>query len=77
MADVLEDIKEETTVFREDGEHDLFSHYVKKADILRAQVEGVPCIALCGKEWIPTKDEEKYPVCGTCKEIWESMSSDD
>ena len=74
MSDVLEDIKEDTTVIYEDGDHDLFSHYVKKADILNAQVMGIPCKALCGKEWLPSKDEEKYPVCPTCKEIWEGLN---
>jgi len=73
MVDVLEDIKEDTTTITDDGEHDLFSHYVLKEDILYAQVMGIPCKALCGKEWIPTKDEQKYPVCGTCKDILESM----
>lgn len=74
MSDVLEDIKEETITISEDGDHDLFSHYVKKADILKAQVEGIPCKALCGKEWLPSKDEEKYPVCPTCKDIWEGIN---
>lgn len=53
----------------DEGEHDRMSHYVAKADILRANVEGVPAIALCGKKWIPNRDPSKYPVCGTCKEI--------
>lgn len=75
MSDVLEKIKEDTTTITDDGDHDLFSHYVRKEDILNAQVMGIPCKALCGKEWIPTKDEEKYPVCGTCKEIYEAMTS--
>lgn len=75
MSDVLEDVKKDTTTITNDGEHDVFSHYVRKADILAAQIEGVPCKALCGKEWVPHRDEEKYPVCGTCKEIYEAMTS--
>lgn len=77
MSDVLEDIKEDTTtVNTDDGDHDTYSHYAKKIDILNARVEGVPCKALCGKLWIPAKDETKYPVCGTCKEIYESLAGD-
>lgn len=63
-TDVLEKVE---TV--EPGDHELMSHYAKKEDIMRAMVEGVPCRALCGKYWIPTKDPEKYPVCKTCEEI--------
>lgn len=53
----------------DDGDHDRFAHYVRKEDILRANVEGVPVIALCGKKWIPNRDPSRYPVCPTCKEI--------
>ncbi len=74
MADsnLLEDVRLEV---KEPGDHYTLSHYVRKEDILRAQIEGVPCVALCGKEWVPNKDEEKYPVCGTCKEIYEGLTS--
>ena len=53
----------------DDGDHDRFAHYVRKADIVRANVEGVPVVALCGKKWIPNRDPSGYPVCPTCKEI--------
>ncbi|MBK9180128.1 MAG: DUF3039 domain-containing protein [Acidimicrobiales bacterium] len=52
-----------------DGDHDRFSHYVKKADIVRAAVTGQAVQALCGKWWVPTRDPERYPVCPTCAEI--------
>jgi hypothetical protein len=52
-----------------DGDHDRFSHYVRKADIVRSAVEGVPVTALCGKKWIPNRNPDGYPVCPTCKEI--------
>jgi len=61
------DIRPETT--DTDGDHDRFSHYVKKADIVRANIEGVPVRALCGKVWIPNRDPQKYQVCKTCEEI--------
>ena len=53
----------------DEGDHDRMAHYVAKKDILRANVEGVPAVALCGKKWIPNRDPGRYPVCGTCKEI--------
>lgn len=68
-TDVLEDTT--TTSVADNGEHDKFSHYVRKADILRAQVDGIPAHALCGKVWTPNSDPEKYGVCPTCKEIYE------
>jgi hypothetical protein len=61
--------EEETRVGEGDGDHDRFAHYVRKGDIVRANVEGVPVVALCGKMWIPNRDPDRYPVCPTCKEI--------
>ncbi len=52
-----------------DGDHDRFSHYVRKEDIVRSNVEGVQVKALCGKKWIPNRDPDRYPICPTCQEI--------
>ncbi len=57
----------------EDGDHERFSHYVKKEKILESALSGKPVIALCGKVWTPGRDPEKFPVCPTCKEIYESL----
>lgn len=57
----------------EDGDHERFSHYVQKEKILKSAMSGKPVIALCGKVWTPGRDPEKFPVCPTCKEIYESM----
>ena len=60
----------ETTDHRTtEGDHDRFAHYVRKADIVRSNVEGIPVQALCGKRWIPNRDPSRYPVCPTCKDI--------
>jgi hypothetical protein len=53
----------------DDGDHDRFAHYCKKADIVRAHVTGEAITALCGKKWVPTRDPSRYPVCPTCKEL--------
>jgi hypothetical protein len=53
----------------DDGDHDRFAHYCKKADIVRATVTGEAILALCGKKWVPTRDPSRFPVCPTCKEL--------
>ena len=52
----------------DDGDHDRFSHYARKADVTRAYVTGEAIVALCGKKWVPTRDPKGYPICPTCKE---------
>jgi hypothetical protein len=37
---------------------------------------GKPVKALCGKKWLPGRDPEKFPVCPTCKSIYEKMKQD-
>lgn len=75
MADssLLEDVRLQPT---DTGDHDTFSHYVKKTEIEKAILDGIPCTALCGKLWLPQKDFTKYPVCPTCKELWEGLKGD-
>lgn len=68
-TDTLE--QQDTTTVTDNGEHDKFSHYVRKEKILEAQINGVPARAICGKTWVPSSDPEKYPICPTCKEIYE------
>jgi hypothetical protein len=33
----------------------------------------MPVTALCGKVWVPGRDPQKFPVCPTCKEIYEGL----
>lgn len=56
-----------------DGDHERFSHYVRKEKILESALSGDPVKALCGKVWVPTRDPERFPVCPTCKEIHANM----
>ncbi len=46
----------------EDGGHDRFSHYARKADILESTVTGRPIVALCGKVWPHSRDPDRYPI---------------
>jgi hypothetical protein len=57
----------------EPGDHERFSHYVKKEKILESALTGKPVRALCGKKWTPGRDPEKFPVCPTCREIYDSL----
>jgi hypothetical protein len=57
----------------DEGDHDRYSHYVKKDKIMKSALSGKPVIALCGKVWVPGRDPEKFPVCPTCKEIYEKL----
>ena len=67
----LEKLLEEEQV--DEGDHDRYSHYVKKDRILKSALSGKPVIALCGKVWTPGRDPEKFPLCPTCKEIYEKL----
>ncbi len=60
----------------EDGDHDKFSHYVPKNKIVESAVTGKPVRALCGKKWTPNANPERFPVCPSCKEIYEKMRDD-
>lgn len=57
----------------DEGDHERYSHYVQKEKILKSALSGKPVIALCGKVWTPGRDPQKFPVCPTCKEIYEGM----
>lgn len=67
----LEKLLEEEQL--DQGDHDRYSHYVKKDKILSSAISGKAVIALCGKKWTPGRDPEKFPVCPTCKEIYEKL----
>lgn len=75
MTDRLESIKE-APVEIDSGDHERYSHYVKKQKIVQSAVMGTPVRALCGKIWVPSRDPEKFPVCPTCKEIYLGLKPD-
>lgn len=70
----LEELLEQENI--EPGDHERFSHYVKKEQILESAMSGKPVLALCGKKWTPGRDPQKFPVCPTCKEIYERMRAE-
>ena len=58
---------------QEPGDHERFSHYVRKEKILESALSGEPVTALCGKVWVPGRNPDRFPVCPTCKEIYEGL----
>jgi Protein of unknown function (DUF3039) len=73
-AQTIVDERTKEQEFRvEEGDHERFSHYVRKDKLTDAMVMGTPVVALCGKVWVPSRDPERFPVCPECKEIWEGL----
>jgi hypothetical protein len=68
--------QEDVRTYTEDGDHERHAHYAPKDEVMYSLVEGVPIMALCGKVWIPNRDPKKFPICPTCKEIYEGMQSE-
>jgi len=63
--------EERVEVSTDNGDHERFSHYADKEKITEAMVMGTPVTALCGKVWVPSRDPSRYPICPTCKEIFD------
>ncbi|MFZ9641197.1 MAG: DUF3039 domain-containing protein [Candidatus Nanopelagicaceae bacterium] len=61
--------RESVDIELDEGDHERFSHFVRKDQIVESAVTGKPVIALCGKKWVPNRDPQKFPICPTCKEI--------
>ncbi len=68
---VLERVESHEQV--EPGDHERFSHYVRREKIMESAMTGKPVVALCGKVWVPGRDPNKFPVCPACKEIYEGL----
>ncbi len=61
----LEELIREENI--EPGDHERFSHYVKKDKILESAITGKPVRALCGKKWTPGRDPEKFRCARSAK----------
>ncbi len=60
-------LEREETQLSEPGDHERFSHYVRKEKILESALTGEPVRALCGKMWVPGRDPQKFPVCPSAR----------
>ena len=70
-------IQQDSEPLLDQGDHERYSHYVKKDKIVQSAVLGSPVRALCGKIWVPNRDPKKFPVCPTCQAIYERLAGDD
>jgi hypothetical protein len=77
MSDSNFGTKLEEEVLLDQGDHERFSHYVKKDKIVESAVMGNAVVALCGKIWIPSRDPQKFPVCPTCLDIYNGLKPGD
>lgn len=73
LLEQLEEELQQDSYRYDDGDHERFSHYVKKEDILASAMTGKPVRALCGKVWVPSRDPDRFPTCPQCKEIFDSL----
>lgn len=76
-TELKSEIKPDAEPLLDQGDHERYSHYVKKDKIVASAVLGSPVRALCGKIWVPNRDPKKFPVCPTCQAIYERLSGDD
>ena len=67
------DLLERTEEQHAPGDEERFAHYVRKERITESAIEGKPVVALCGKIWTPTRNPDRFPICPTCKAIFEQM----
>ena len=63
------DISEDVDTFLDgpDDTGDDMAHIILKKDWEKGYIFGQEVTALCGKKWIPVKDAENLPVCGSCQ----------
>lgn len=71
----MERTETETVPQTSDGDHDTFTHIVRRKDLDHSRATGEAVQALCGKVWVPRKDPDRYPLCGTCRAIWERLGA--
>ncbi|HJL91791.1 MAG TPA: DUF3039 domain-containing protein [Acidimicrobiales bacterium] len=72
-TEAIQEVESETLL--DEGDHDRFSHYARKADIVESAVTGRPIVALCGKVWVPDRNPDRFPLCPRCKDLYEKKKS--
>lgn len=76
MTQTLEYVQTNTTDTPDEAAHIVMvppheDDETPQAYVMRARVEGFAITALCGYEWIPSKNPEPLPVCQTCLDIYQ------
>jgi hypothetical protein len=65
--------KEEVLEETEPGESKRFAHFAEKVSVTEGYVLGVPVMAICGRQFVPSRDPSKFPVCPECREIMDAL----
>jgi len=71
MSSVIEETELETT--DADTGEPKFAHYADSVSVTEGYIMGKYVMAICGKLFIPSRDPLKFPICPSCKEIYESL----
>lgn len=58
------------------GDEPNVAHIGWKDEVARAYIEGCSIIALCGVEFRPSRDPERYPVCQECVAVRTRITGD-
>src|SRR5699024_1314868 len=59
------------------GDHERVKHFVPKDKLTEAMINGTPVVALCGQDWVPSRNPERFPMCPACQAIRDGLGSDD
>jgi hypothetical protein len=52
-----------------------FSHYIDKIEAGQSASNQRPVTALCGWSWVPQGSAEEFPICPSCKSIFDELSN--
>jgi hypothetical protein len=66
------DVLDKPKISETDDSED-FAHYAESASVTEGYIMGTPVIALCGIEFVPSRDPEKLEICPVCKKIVEAL----
>lgn len=66
------DVLDKPDISQTDESED-FAHYAESASVTEGYIMGTTVIALCGVEFVPSRDPEKLRVCPICKKIVEAL----
>jgi hypothetical protein len=76
------ELEQQVDQLTEPGDHDKFTHIVLEAvktddgeihgignSVVEGSIYGTPVRALCGYEFVPRSNPQRYPICPSCREI--------
>ena len=48
-----------------------YAHYTDVVQAMNGYVHGTMVKAVCGKEFVPSNDPQKFPVCPECQSLYD------